>query len=262
MSDPTSPSTSTSTSSTGPEAVASPSGAADSRLDRWLAMLDLPVLRDDKPRVGVSACLLGRLVRYNGEAKRHGTVADVLPRWLQFTEYCPEVAIGLPVPRPPVDIIATETGQQIRNRDGLVADITDALHACADDVCQQNARTDKTPPPDGMILKARSPSCGPGNTPLLNTNGQQIGITHGGFAARLKTHCPDMPMVHEEQLVRAVDIEVFVLRVFLYREQRRWGNDGKNVAWCRDMRARIMTLPSTDIRARLLQQLEKQVTKK
>lgn len=231
--------------------------AASSRLDRWLDTLGLTSLNDDKPRVGVSACLMGRLVRYNGEAKRHGTVADVLPRWLHCIEYCPEVAIGLPVPRPPVDIIATDdAGQQIRNRDGLVADITDALHTYADDLCGHDTHSRKASQLDGMILKARSPSCGLGNTPLLDEAGQQIGVTDGGFAGRLKTRWPTMPMVHEEQLARAVDVEAFVLSVCVYRQQRRWGNNGANDAWNREMRERIMALPLTTLRTRLLLQLE------
>lgn len=202
---------------------------------------------------------MGRLVRYNGEAKRHGTVANVLPRWLHCIEYCPEVAIGLPVPRPPVDIIVTDAGQQIRNRDGLVEDITQALHAYADGLdardtgtrkAAQTAST-KAPQLDGMILKARSPSCGLGNAPLLNQDGQQIGTTDGGFAGRLRTRWPTMPMVHEEQLARAIDIEVFVLRVCLYRQQCRWGND----AWREEMRERITALPLAAMRKRLLQQL-------
>ena len=217
--------------------------AASSRLDRWLDTLGLTSLNDDKPRVGVSACLMGRLVRYNGEAKRHGTVADVLPRWLHCIEYCPEVAIGLPVPRPPVDVIVTDAGQQIRNRDGLVDDITEALHAYADGLDGHSL--------DGMILKARSPSCGLGNTPLLDQDGQQIGTTDGGFAGRLRTRWPTMPMVHEEQLARAIDIEIFVLRVCLYRQQCRWDND----AWRGEMRERIMALPLADLREQLLQQL-------
>lgn len=213
-------------------------GAASvSRLDQWLDHLALHASGDDKPAVLVSACLLGQPVRYDGDDKRHSTIADVLPRWLQLRGTCPETGIGLPVPRPPIDVIETSAGQRVYGLDGRTGDVTDALRA----------ETDRLPANlSGVILKARSPSCGLGNTPLRLPDGKVIGSTDGAFAARVRERWPALPAVHEEQLASAADIEVFVLSVYLHRQRQRWRRD----TWPAPLRDAVSALPG-DTGARL-----------
>lgn len=75
-----------------------------------------------KPRVGVSACLLGQPVRYDGQAKPHAWVRDVLARKAELVPLCPETGAGLPVPRPPVRLVRLTVGfvhWAWKTRDGM-----------------------------------------------------------------------------------------------------------------------------------------------
>ncbi|MDH3690976.1 MAG: DUF523 domain-containing protein, partial [Gammaproteobacteria bacterium] len=62
--------------------------------------------RDTKPsvRIGVSSCLLGQNVRYDGEHKRDSFITNALTHYFEFVPVCPEVSIGLGVPRPPIQL--------------------------------------------------------------------------------------------------------------------------------------------------------------
>ena len=98
-----------------------------------------------RPRVGVSSCLLGEEVRFNGGHKRYRFLTDELGPYVDWVPYCPEVSIGLGTPREPIRL--TADGRLV-NRGGT-ADHTAAMAAL--------------PLPadlDGYVFKAKSPSCG------------------------------------------------------------------------------------------------------
>ena len=98
-----------------------------------------------RPRVGVSSCLLGEEVRFNGGHKRYRFLTDELDPYVDWVPYCPEIEIGLGTPREPIRL--TAAGRLV-NRGGT-ADHTAAMAAL--------------PLPadlDGYVFKAKSPSCG------------------------------------------------------------------------------------------------------
>ena len=98
-----------------------------------------------RPRVGVSSCLLGEEVRFNGGHKRYRFLADSLDPYVEWVAYCPEVSIGLGTPREAIRL--TADGRLV-NRGGT-ADHTAAMAGL--------------PLPadlDGYVFKAKSPSCG------------------------------------------------------------------------------------------------------
>ena len=99
-----------------------------------------------RPRVGVSSCLLGEEVRFNGGHKRYRFLTDDLGPYVEWVPYCPEVSMGLGTPREPIRLTA---GGRLVNRSGT-ADHTDAMEALP------------LPDPDldGYVFKAKSPSCG------------------------------------------------------------------------------------------------------
>ena len=102
-------------------------------------------MRGARPRVGVSSCLLGEEVRFNGGHKRYRFLTDELGRYVDWVPYCPEMEIGLGTPREPIRL--TAAGRLV-NRGGT-ADHTAAMTAL--------------PLPadlDGYVFKAKSPSCG------------------------------------------------------------------------------------------------------
>ena len=97
------------------------------------------------PRVGVSSCLLGEEVRFNGGHKRYRFLTDSLDPYVDWVPYCPEMEIGLGTPREAIRLTA---GGRLVNRGGT-ADHTAAMAAL--------------PLPadlDGYVFKAKSPSCG------------------------------------------------------------------------------------------------------
>ena len=187
--------------------------APPSRLDAWLNTLRLGHA-DDKPRIAVSACLTGQPVRYDGGNRYHGTVARVLRRWLVLQEYCPETAIGLGVPRPPIQLTRTADGLRVRGVTDSRQDVTHALRGFADTLPASLS---------GAVLKARSPSCGVNNTPVWSEQGAHLDTASGAFAARLSERAPLLPMISEPALAQAEQIELFVLQVYGYRQYQRWG---------------------------------------
>ena len=134
-----------------------------------------------KPAVMVSACLLGEAVRYDGKDKRLNWVG-YLTEQLALISCCPEVATGLGIPRPPVQLVQLGDQIQALGRDDPDLNVTTSLQSFA----QQHSNSHNQL--CGYLLKSRSPSCGLGSTPLFNQNGQQIGTTNGIQAqAFLKT---------------------------------------------------------------------------
>jgi uncharacterized protein YbbK (DUF523 family) len=108
-----------------------------------------------RPRIGVSACLLGRDVRYDGGHKRNPFVAGALGRFVELVPVCPEVEAGFSVPRESLSLRANASGPRlVGNRSG--ADHTDRMRAYAEQRVAALATADL----DGFVLKRDSPSCG------------------------------------------------------------------------------------------------------
>src|SRR3546814_842407 len=133
------------------------------RKARLPAMDQQPPLSNKRPRVGVSACLAGQRVRYDGDTRPAAALAHLKDQ-LELFLVCPEVAIGLGVPRPPIQLVELDGERRVTGVAAPHTDVTDALRALVeqlpDDLC-------------GFILKARSPSCATGSAPVYR-DGRQI----------------------------------------------------------------------------------------
>ena len=107
-------------------------------------------------RLGVSACLLGAKVRFDGGHKRNRFVIEELGSHFEFVSFCPEVAIGMGTPRPSIRLVGdVEAPRALGSRDdGL--DVTDALQAYSANRAQRLEGL------SGFIFKKDSPSCGSG----------------------------------------------------------------------------------------------------
>lgn len=184
-------------------------------LTEILTAMGFPAGARPPPRVGVSACLLGRPVRYDGEHKYDALVGGPLAKLLQLVEACPEVGIGLPVPRPPIQVVRLASAERVRGVQAPEQDFTDALSGYAE-------RIDRDL--DGFILKSRSPSCGLGSTPLHDAQDERIGTTSGAFAARLRQRLALLPMCNDEDLSTSDGAAAFVLEVFCYRHWKERGD--------------------------------------
>lgn len=164
-------------------------------------------------RIGISSCLLGQAVRYDGGHKHNGYITDTLGRFFEFVPFCPEVAIGMGVPRAPIRLVKTAGAVRARGVRDPALDVTDPLTAYAERVAP------KLKPLSGYILKAGSPSCGMERVGLVTSKGAPAGKAAGVYAARLMQLRPEMPFEEEGRLMDPARRENFIERVFVYN---RW----------------------------------------
>ena len=159
----------------------------------------------DRPRrVGVSACLLGEEVRYDGGHKREAWIAEVLGPRVALVAVCPEVEVGLGVPRPPIGLRSDGAGGVRLVVEETGADITDRMTKYAEERLEALAAEGL----DGFILKAHSPSCG--------IDGVKVDGVPGGrglFAAALLRRFPGLPVEDELRLHDPVVRAEFLRRV-------------------------------------------------
>ncbi len=159
-----------------------------------------------KPLVAISACLLGHPVRYDGRDKRDRFIEGRLGALFEWLPLCPETAIGLPTPRPPLHLRSRGGTIRVVGVADAAVDVTDALADYA------RTTADVWGDVRGCILKARSPSCGLGGLPVMNSTGETlIGRDGWGeFARVLRQLKPDIPMIDEEQLRDDMACRAFV----------------------------------------------------
>jgi len=179
-------------------------------LGRWQSWhsKDVPL------RLGVSACLLGENVRYDGGHARDRFVADTLGQWFEFVPVCPEMEIGMGSPRPTVRLV--DEGRGLR----LVApstgeDFTGRMLDYADGKIAQLMRLDL----DGYILKKGSPSCGMERIRVYRSSTTLRSNEAGLFARTLMERWPALPMEEEGRLNDPDLRENFIERVFC---RNRW----------------------------------------
>ena len=186
----------------------------------------------EKIPVGISSCLLGERVRYDGGHKGHSYIMGTLGDYFEFRPFCPELAIGLGVPRKPIRLWRNEE-KEIRcvAVDDTEADFTGKLARCAD------AQIDWQRQLCGYILKKDSPSCGMERVKIWdNVMPAREGV--GVYAGRMMENLPYLPMEEEGRLGDAVLRENFVQRVFVMQRWFRLQAEGLTVAGLTDFHAR------------------------
>jgi uncharacterized protein YbbK (DUF523 family) len=162
--------------------------------------------------VGISSCLLGERVRYDGGHKYNAHIVNKLNEYFEFLPFCPEMDIGLGSPREPVKLILDN--DKIRCVGTLTPslDITDQLADCANQ--QRSWHNDIC----GYIFKKNSPSCGPDGVNLLDGNDlAKNGI--GIYAKQIVRNFPNLPVADENQFRNLAFQEAFIQRVIIYQ---RW----------------------------------------
>jgi uncharacterized protein YbbK (DUF523 family) len=166
-----------------------------------------------KLKLGVSSCLLGERGRYNGAHNRDSTVIDLLGQQFEAVPVCPEVELGMGVPREPVRLVANDASSERMVGSESGKDWTQAMvdfnSIKLEALRQQNL--------SGFIFKSRSPSCGPGNVPLHHE--QEKSSTVGLFAHALMQYFPSLPVIDEEALQDEIVRQDFVARVIQYGEK-------------------------------------------
>ena len=148
----------------------------------------------NRPRIGVSACLLGRPLRYDGTARPHAWVLKTLAERAELVPLCPEAGAGLGVPRPPVQLVETPAGLRALGVKTPDLDVTEALLAW----CQAQDALLATL--QAVVLKSRSPSCGIGSTPVHDALRRPVATGSGLFADHLVRRHPHLVVVEDEDL--------------------------------------------------------------
>lgn len=167
-----------------------------------------------KPIIGVSSCLLGEEVRYNGGHKRHNWLNDHLGQHVEFRPLCPEVGIGLPVPRPTLRIIQTDLGQRAVDSDTQTQDVTEQLQQFYQQ--HQQSITEL----DGYVLMQNSPSCGMERVKVYGEGVMPEKKGVGIFAQELLNNHPSLPIEESGRLNDAPIAESFLTRLFVHHEWR------------------------------------------
>lgn len=164
-----------------------------------------------KIRVGVSSCLLGQEVRFDSGHKRDRFLTDVLADHFEFVSVCPEVEIGMGIPRESVRLVRSDEGIRMVG----VKSATDHT-----DRMRQHARRRvaglRSQGLCGYVLKKGSPSCGMERVRTYTGAGMPAPSDRGLFAAELVEALPQLPVEEEGRLLDPVLRENFIERVFAY----------------------------------------------
>ncbi|WP_456379450.1 DUF523 domain-containing protein [Thiolapillus sp.] len=159
-----------------------------------------------KPRVGVSACLLGQALRYDGASRPHAWIRDRLPEYAEIVPFCPETGAGLDVPRPAVQLVRGDDGRiRVCGVDDSRLDVTAVLQQW---IRQQAPELQML---DAIIFKSRSPSCGLGSAPLFDGDGKLLQADFSGlYAAWVQMNYPGMVLCDERKLEEKRYQELFL----------------------------------------------------
>jgi uncharacterized protein YbgA (DUF1722 family)/uncharacterized protein YbbK (DUF523 family) len=167
-------------------------------------------------RIGISACLLGEKVRYDGGHKRDPFIVETLGRYVEWVPVCPEVEMGLGTPRETLRLI--RIGEEVRMvMPKTGADHTDTMRAYTSRRVAALAKEIL----HGYILKKDSPSCGMDRVRVFDANGVPAKSGRGLFAETLLGHFPNLPVEEEGRLSDPRLRENFIERVFAYHRLRQ-----------------------------------------
>ena len=184
-------------------------------------------------KVGISSCLLGNEVRYNGGHKLSTLCTNDLSRYFEFVPTCPEAGAGLGIPRPPIRLVGDpHAPRAVRVQDAGV-DVTDSLKAYSatrlpelGDLC-------------GYIFIKNSPSCGLFRVKVYRANGMPHDEpARGIFAAEFTRAYPLLPVEEDGRLQDPVLRENFIARVFAWRNWQEMKANGLSAAALIDFHSR------------------------
>lgn len=164
-------------------------------------------------RLGVSSCLLGERVRYDGNHKRDEYVVRALGAHFDLVPVCPEMAIGLGVPRAPIHLVGDPGAPRAVGVDDATRDVTDRLAAYGHRMAR--ALDDIS----GYVFKSRSPSCGLEQV-AVHAGDRAIGTASGIYARAFMDARPLLPVTDEAQLQDPEERARFIERVHAYHRQR------------------------------------------
>lgn len=165
-----------------------------------------------KIQIGISACLLGQQVRFDGGHKRSAYCDKELINFFEFRPVCPEMAIGMGSPRPSIRQIKYQGKISLQSADGQI-DVTESMQQFSEHHVTQLSYL------SGFLLCPKSPTCGMERVleyPPNSNNGTKTGI--GVFARVLMEQYPELPVEESGRLHDMVLRENFFTRVYAYHD--------------------------------------------
>lgn len=161
-------------------------------------------------QIGISACVLGEKVRYDGGHKNSPFCSAVLSSFVRYLPICPEQAIGMGIPRPAIRLLKTADGdiRLVNSKDSSI-DFTEKMHQFTE------SKLPTLAPLSGYIVCAKSPSCGMERVRIVDEQGALLGkVATGLFTQRLMQKYPWLPVEEDGRLLDADLKENFITRVY------------------------------------------------
>ena len=177
----------------------------------------------EKIPIAISSCLLGQEVRYDGGHKHNAYITETLGEYFEYTPFCPEVAIGLGIPRPAIQLVRVDDAIRVRGNRDPQLDVTEQLQAYARSVVPQLQGF------CGYIFKRASPSCGMERVKVYQ-NGNPVTTDRGAYAAVIMQSLPALPVEEEGRLMDPVLRENFIERIFVYHRWQQLQRSGISAA--------------------------------
>lgn len=169
----------------------------------------------DPPRIGISTCLLGERVRYDGGHKRDRFLTDTFGKFVEWVPVCPEVECGLPTPRESMHLEGDpEDPRLVTTR--THADMTQRMKRWAARRLQELEHEDLA----GFVFKANSPSSGMERVRVYDDKGMPHRVGVGIFARAFMESFPLLPVEEEGRLHDDLLRENFIERIFCLKRYR------------------------------------------
>lgn len=184
----------------------------------------------EKIPVGISSCLLGEKVRFDGGHKRDSYIVGTLANYFEFRPFCPEVAIGLGIPRPTIRLVKVEKNVRCLGVKEPI-DVTEQLQQYAEQLKDQHQDL------CGYILKKDSPSCGMERVKVFH-NQQPVREGVGIYTETMKRNNPLLPMEEEGRLGDPGLRENFIQRVYVLFRWKKMLSEGLSAQQLTNFHAR------------------------
>ena len=179
---------------------------------------------EEEIKLGISSCLLGEKVRFDGGHKLDRYLTDTLGNYVQYVPVCPEVECGMPIPREALRQVGDPASPRLVTSH-TKQDFTDPMVRWARERVQGLEREELC----GFIFKANSPSSGMERVRVYDAGGMPHKVGVGLFARIFMEHFPLLPVEEEGRLHDPKLRENFIERIFVYKRWREMLAAGKTL---------------------------------
>lgn len=186
----------------------------------------------NKIRLGVSSCLLGQPVRYDGQHQRNRFICDELSHYADFVPVCPEVECGLSVPREAMRLVGDPASPRlvtVRSGQDMTEQMRRYVAGRLEELAAENL--------DGFIFKKDSPSSGLSRVKVYNAKGVPVKNGRGMFGGAFADRFPELPVIEDGMLNDRFLRERFLNRIFIARRWHEGDGRPRTRKWLSDFQS-------------------------